>query len=72
VDSSTTSGNSDIIETQVSLLLPGDVLTEKQLREQISTNLLGNEETPLAKWLGSRFQSSGLWVHIPPSGPVSM
>jgi hypothetical protein len=25
---------------------------------------------PLAKWSGSRFQSSGSWVHIPSSGPV--
>jgi len=25
---------------------------------------------PLAKWSGLRFQSSGSWVHVPPSGPV--
>jgi len=27
---------------------------------------------PLAKWSGSRFQSSGSWIHNPPSGPVCM
>jgi hypothetical protein len=26
----------------------------------------------LAEWLGLQFQSSGSWVHIPPSGPVCM
>jgi hypothetical protein len=27
---------------------------------------------PLAEWSGLRFQSSELWVHIPPRGPVCM
>jgi len=28
--------------------------------------------SPLAEWLGSRFQPSGSWVHTQPSGPVCM
>jgi hypothetical protein len=33
---------------------------------------LVQRQTPLAKWLGLRFQSSESWVHIPPSEPVHM
>jgi uncharacterized protein YeaO (DUF488 family) len=63
----------NIARTQVNILKDMIVTMEMDLEMSLrGTTKTINMEVPLAEWLGSRIQSSGLWVHIPPSGPVCM